>query len=437
MYRSTFLFALSLLWDIDVPAVELAPGAAEAAFGLHRCFSGDDMTVDPETARGPAQGAARGPAQGTAKEENEEAEALAEEESLPWEETEEELPRELKLVWSRVVTGKKMDLKEFLDQIPVFNTIPRKALVNNHRLDGSSQMDKTHKSWEQSLLNILRINALVFQGIQSLENHPDQHDLLMITGQSWQYLAEMVKKIQDHRREASIPGSVGSKDEGLFGKEELQQAKLVENVNRRSSRPLGSIELGGNYSFRPSIFSGSSKGGKGWKGQQGKGFKGRGQRWSWGTRKGGGQGVPRDLMAIEATTNKFTIQSQDKSTLVANELSEHGNIENHHTRCVLRLALSQALIEDNTQGPTRNRMLFGNSKGIYGGGGHEKSGLARCQISHSLVHYKEKGRNRFRKKEAHCRLQGIKQISKSKTFQIGQLEPDFPNSKEGNVGGQK
>ena len=87
MYKSTFLFALSMLWNVDIPAVDLAPGAAEAAFGLRGCFSGAPV-LDSVGARA------------TAKEIR-----TDEPESLPWDTPEEPLPRELEVIWQRVQSG--------------------------------------------------------------------------------------------------------------------------------------------------------------------------------------------------------------------------------------------------------------------------------------------------------------------------------------------
>ena len=119
--------------------LDLAAGAAEAAFGLHRQFVGEGW-LDEEGAVRPA-----------------EPEGEKEEESLPWDTVEEPLPRDLELVWKRVQEGRRLEIRELLDNIPTFATIPKKALVDNHRTDSGREGDKLARVWEQSPLNLLRV----------------------------------------------------------------------------------------------------------------------------------------------------------------------------------------------------------------------------------------------------------------------------------------
>ena len=183
MYRSSFLFALSIWWNVDVPLLELAPGAAEAAFGLQSCFTGEEgMMVENSQDEGSRVQATQN---------------AAEEERLPWDIEEEPLPKELKVIWKRVQAGdRRFEVRELLDSVPQYDTLQKKAFVNNHRGDGASAADRTAKAHEQSLLNLLRALATVFSGI----NVAEPEDLQCLLGQAWNYLAEITKKVQDQRK---------------------------------------------------------------------------------------------------------------------------------------------------------------------------------------------------------------------------------------------
>jgi hypothetical protein len=110
-YRDAFLYSLALLWEIDIPDVSLPDRAAEAAFALSQAYT--DMDVDLA--------------------EHAEEQHMTDQ-GLPWDEEVHELPSALKVVWARCVSGdKRIDLKTLLDEIPVWDTLPRKPPSNNYR----------------------------------------------------------------------------------------------------------------------------------------------------------------------------------------------------------------------------------------------------------------------------------------------------------------
>ena len=123
-YCKAWLFALAMLWDIDLN-VDLSDRAAEAAFALVENLHGkneqrtpgkDDMTMLMDTDGG---------------QQAEEATA-----AMVWDEPEEHLPPELNFLWSGVQDGKrKLDLRALKENVPGFKEVPRKALDNNYRSD--------------------------------------------------------------------------------------------------------------------------------------------------------------------------------------------------------------------------------------------------------------------------------------------------------------
>ena len=130
-YRNTWLFALALAFQIEVPQVALADRAADVAFRLM------EKIVEPH---------------------NEDAEMHdadareTEDEMLPWEESVDPLPKELAYLWTKASQGDRLELAELLDEFPRFKELPLRAPDNNHR---PSNADKGLKVVQQGLLHTL------------------------------------------------------------------------------------------------------------------------------------------------------------------------------------------------------------------------------------------------------------------------------------------
>ena len=237
MYRDAFLYSLALFWEVEIPAVSLPDRAAEAAFALNSAYGGMELDEPPEVVEEATDG-------------------------LPWDEEVRELPAELKIVWQRCVSGdKKIDLKGLLDGVPPYDTLPRKPPVNNYRGHAGYRNDKVWRSWQQSILHVMRIQAKVLQEWQAVGPQAELHKTL---AQSWQLQGELYMKILQARKEASLPGSVGApaEDEVLFSKDDMAAMSVNQRINAAKGKRVtpGMAPAGlGQYSFRPSCFTGFSQ----------------------------------------------------------------------------------------------------------------------------------------------------------------------------------
>ena len=129
--------------------MSLPDRAAEAAFRLAQVYG--EMEQD-EVVRGGDVGDHQG------------GEEDEEEPALPWDEEVVELAPELKVMWNPAVTGdRRIDLKALLEEVPVFATLPRRAPANNYRVHGAYKNDKTLRAWQQTILQILRVQAEVLR----------------------------------------------------------------------------------------------------------------------------------------------------------------------------------------------------------------------------------------------------------------------------------
>ena len=142
-YRDTFLYALSLVWNID-SVVTLADTLAEAAFNLATHANGGTKAVNQPKA---------------GDELNEFSDDEDEVVNLPYDSPTIELPLWFEEAWnlSRDPDGERFDLRKVLEELPIVAQIPRKAHDNNHNADGKGYLDKPVKSWQQKLLHALRI----------------------------------------------------------------------------------------------------------------------------------------------------------------------------------------------------------------------------------------------------------------------------------------
>ena len=215
-YRDSWLFALSLFWDVEVGLLDLPDRGAEAAFALCARLSegrGGVLSQEPVTR------------EGREAEEEEEENAAA---RFEWDEPLYELPSDLQALWEGVRShARKLDLRSVLEAVPKYNVIPLKAPENNHRGDGKRERDRQVKAWSQTLLHNIRIQSHMYDLMLSGGNPLLVKKLFQ---QQWQLSAELYWRMCEHRKESSIPGSVVVPQEVLFDKDGLslaqQQAKI-------------------------------------------------------------------------------------------------------------------------------------------------------------------------------------------------------------------
>jgi hypothetical protein len=192
--------SLALYWGIEVPEATLSDRAAEAAFIMAQVY-----TQGVPTLESPGEGE---------EEDNQDTEDV----NMPWDEPQEELPTELKQVWTRAMgAGPKIDIKKLLESTPVYTGLPRKAPINNYRQHGNNFMDKTVRVWQQCVLHILRLQV---KSYNDLKHGTSAASHMIFQAQLWQLLAQLYNQMSDHRREQSLPGcTTGYDGEELFGKE--------------------------------------------------------------------------------------------------------------------------------------------------------------------------------------------------------------------------
>ena len=312
-YLGAHLFALCLLWGLEVLQLDLPDRASEAAFALAQVYQ-----------QGP-QGTQGGQGMLLDASPEEEFEEAEEEEQVvfPWEEPEETLPAELKVLWERSEGGSKsLDLRRLLEELPRWSSLPLKPKANNYRQDGAKHTDKLVKVAQQMFLHSLRVQACVYTGLRAKaarkqphapepQEGPSEEDLLVLLQQLWQYSCDCYFKLAEERREFSLPGS-SQKDDGLFGKEELQQLKFKNNVNRSFVNSMNGPQNRGKWplttTFRLTGRWQNRKGGKGWRPFGfGKGHQANpSSSWHRGGKAKGGRG-----MAQKNVIDKKHLSSQD------------------------------------------------------------------------------------------------------------------------------
>ena len=214
-YRNAFFYALALYWGVEVPQLELGDRAAEAAFALVRCFQTGNTAFAP-----PAPSVAAPEAR-----QEDKGPDGPEDVVMEWDEPEFTLPKELAALWSGVAAGtRRLNLAQLLDSVPRFVELPVRPAENNFRGQGRASWDRQLRSYQQTLLHGLRMWSAVYMC-------EDQDEATTRFKMAWQLTAELYQKIQADRKEASIPGCVGSQAPQLFGKDDLAQVQMNQKVN--------------------------------------------------------------------------------------------------------------------------------------------------------------------------------------------------------------
>ena len=165
-YRSAWVYALALFWNIQLDLADLPDRAAEAAFQLVQAMQGEQLDTGVSLLPSPSvlpDSTLEGMDEdGGSDAEEEEVEAPT---VLPWDTPVVEMPTMLQTIWKQVLEGnRKTDFKSMLDKVPLFKHIPSKANSNNHLRDGTKYWDRTCKTWEQRSLHTCRLLAFANSG---------------------------------------------------------------------------------------------------------------------------------------------------------------------------------------------------------------------------------------------------------------------------------
>ena len=360
---------------------------------------------------------------------------------MQWDEAELYLPMDLAALWQEVQAGtRKLKLNQVLDNLPKFHELPVKPADNNFRLQGKGGHDSLLKSYQQTTLHVLRMMTTAY--IQDDESTA-QAPFLM----AWQLLSELYNRIQNDRKEASIPGSTPSSSTQLFGKDELQNASMVQRVNQAGSFPQR-FSKGKSYRFRAygryisPIFSSTKMvfpfrfgyGGRGYKGgyHQGGGYKG----YSQGGFNAGKGAKGKSMFTAHQPSESSTIplQIDSKAGLVGAACSTT-HLQPTHQWCVPRLARtrSKSLSLSQTSGGTIGSP--GSNAGIHRSGSCPPSLPSGHKISHSLVSSQEAGAGGSQDK-AHCRLPHPEPAFSNHSIQIRPLGGNISILKKKHVGMQ-
>ena len=457
-YKSVWLFCLSMLWGLDIANLQLGDRAAEAAFALAERVSGDSRMVGEE------------------EQEEDEEEADEPEVKLAWEEQPQALPRELAHIVAKVQRREgPLQVKGFLEKIPIFAELPRSAPVNNHRRDGMSKYDRILKVQQQQLLHLGRIHSYLYMGIQE---GADKEMLLQLMQQTFQLVLEYTQKTEDQRKEDSIPGSVPQEGQQLFHKEDIQMATLNRNIQGKGQSfqfrsnvithsPISppctpSLRPGkGQYRFR------AYNGGKGFRSSN---FKGYGSQprgppteiftdsipylhptgfsyGSSGTSHGGfGRGFGGHSKGGKSSpTGKHNTfhwepihplfsQLERENAMVAEEC-KLGCVTIGDPWCALPSTTTPLKQKALSKGSESNSVSPVNPRGIQRNWGCEIGNRKRSKTSHPLVCFR-KNREWEEKGQVDLRLQRNQQLSVPPNLQNGPLGGHFPCIKEKHVGGK-
>ena len=124
------------------------------------------------------------------------------------------------------------DLRSTLEQVPKFSDLPATAPRNNFRQHANNKSDELHRTWSETILHLLRLQAAAIGQLELVEQ-AELADTLVLLQKTWQLQAELYHKVTDHRREQSIQGSTQNQEtDYLFGKEEIATAKLTQRINQ-------------------------------------------------------------------------------------------------------------------------------------------------------------------------------------------------------------
>ena len=424
-YRNAFCYALALLWSLEVPQLDLSDRAAQGAFALAQRFQTGAVPVGfADTSAAHKDAAAEEPP--------------AEDVLMEWDEPTFTLPQELATIWTGVQNGsRKLNLATLLDSVPKFAELPVRPAENNFRGQGRSNWDRQLRSYQQTILHLLRMWTTVYMTT-------DESEANVKFRMAWQLLGELFQKIQVDRKEHSLPGCVPSPASQLFGKDEVAQVNMLQKVNSAGKQQYWRGSFQGKGRFRPftryavqTVWTSSTKITCPYRfSYKGRGFS-HGGFASGGfstPQKGKGKGVPQSE-AKAAHLSSFQVEGEN--TLVGQEGSTT-HFTTDHTWCVSRLArtrvrtssLSQKSGRREGSQPANGRVCrTGSSPASF------RHGQA-IQVPDPLVPHQEGRCGGRRESEVDCRLQTIEPFPVSPPFQARPLGRHLSLLEERNVGGK-
>ena len=347
---------------------------------------------------------------------------------------------ELLQLFTRAKSGdRRLDLKSLLEEVPIFRELPARAPENNVTAVARSPLDKVHRAWQQSLLHGLRLFAYLYTGMR----HCEDHKFLEIAQKFWLHQCELYTKVENHRRERTVPGSVQVHKEVLIKPEDLQAAAAANKIQARTSTFKGGKGRG-QYSFR--------------------GFRG-GFRFapapSWRPSYKGGQfGFKGMFPPLCTDVAAFGTISRRDSFGSGRATTHHFPL--HETKAVISVVAGQGVRRSAKIGFGRSATqpkvpsphvqesvheVFGRceesnlgSRGLRKGWGSEKSSISGYPSFGAMVRDREARTTGGYKAKAHCRLQGSKQVSSHTPISFGPLAKHLPPLKRrvlGSKGGLK
>ena len=280
-YLESFLFALSLAYNIDIPKLQLKAQAATVALKFaERVQQRDELQQrDAQRLSQRTPGTCIGNDEETGQKEKldeaKDGKEPLELEPLPWEAQKEELPEDFQLVMQRHLKGSlQLDARALLEQMPVWKGVKERSETNNHRQDSMDKHDRILKGLQQKVLGLQRIYPLLHGTI-------GDEEAVQLGQMFFGLLLQFEDSILTERKKASIPGSL-QQDNVLFTQEDIRIEKRKMEVNRASGMfppperrfyfQIGS----GPKSFRWKGSFGGKGYASGWKGGRGPPYKGRG-----------------------------------------------------------------------------------------------------------------------------------------------------------------
>jgi hypothetical protein len=463
-YRDCWLYAVALMAAVDLPAVELPPEVAEAAFSLVA------YVEQPEE-------------QGGAHHKEDEDTEEEDEWEFEWDEPSLPLPKVLAALWSRAGEPEhKISMKSLLEEFPKLAGLPTRPADNNLLPDHKKKYDQTYKVLAQHVLHLLRVWAYKWAKPELVNQNAEL--------QLWQYAAELYQKLQTERRELSLPGAsqraASSSTEVLFTEADVKYARSQQSIKDLGKKGVEGhkLSVGGQttalngQSFLSSCLC--PTGGKSWKGSgkpYGRGSPSYQQRYpaaapykGFGYGKGGlgkggfkgrgrGKGVP-SCQPSHGDSNGLSqggksaghgghiqrqggtpvgrpspIRSPQAQSLLVEKACPPVRFGSGHKGGGTRLSRTSFKPKEAEKVRGRNQTGFGNHGGVCKPGSCKSGGYGYYQVLSTLVCDLQK-RRRKNKKKANKRLQGGKSVFEASKFQVGPLEGHFPSVGAQDVGHQ-
>ena len=221
-----FLYSLALTAGVDIPLLELGEKAAEVAFRLAERWL---------EALGQPLGRGVRATQSAHKEDDDNDSQSEDECELPklsWEVPLAELEGDLTLILHKVAQGERLDVKSFLQAVPVFKGLKQRSEENNHKSDSRNQTDKWLKAHQQRLLNVLPVHAPLHCVLQKAGP-----EVQAMSQQLWWYLLETENQVLRERKRLSLPGTVQEQANVLFTAEDLRLQNQAQKINQAGTFP--------------------------------------------------------------------------------------------------------------------------------------------------------------------------------------------------------